>query len=310
MVFMSEIINGLLYNKQHNIIINDMSDSIYYYFDYDDRSYQVNMDFQHFHSFHEIHLLLSPAANHLIEGIPYAIENNDLVLLRPSLLHKTYYPEGAPSKRIIINFLYPPEYLETHPAIKTLLAPFSTEPPIYRFDKEKQQILNGILNEIFQLSQQTIPADVMMIMVHNRFVEFLYELWNLKSYNIYAPKKFDNELSEKIYQITSFIHAHYHEELSLEYLAKLHYMNPCYLSHQFRNITGYTLIHYIQMTRIRNAQYALINTSDKITIIAEASGFTSFSQFNRVFRKFCGVSPSDFRKNPVMSTFPPVVSTE
>ena len=47
---MSELINGILYEKRHDIIINNMSDGIYYYFDYDERSFQVNMDFQHFHS--------------------------------------------------------------------------------------------------------------------------------------------------------------------------------------------------------------------------------------------------------------------
>lgn len=307
---MSETIHGLLYDQNYQIIINNMPDSIYYYFDYDERSYQVNMDFQHFHSFHEIHLLLNPRACHLVEGIPYAIEANDFVLLRPSLLHKTTYPEGAPSKRLIINFLYPAEYIESHPALKTMLEPFSAKLPIYRFDKEKQQSLNQILNEIFALSHQPHPSEVTTMMIHTRFMEFLYRLWELRDYNLYIPEAFDNEQSEKIYKITSYIHTHYSEELSLESLARRFFLSTCYLSHQFRNITGYTLIHYIQMTRIRNAQYALINTDDKITDIAWQCGFTSFSQFNRVFRKFCGASPSDFRKHPIMSSLPLRISSE
>ena len=92
--------------------------------------------------------------------------------------------------------------------------------------------------------------------------------------------------------------------MSLESLAEQFYISTYYLSHRFRQVTGYTLIHYIQMTRIRSAQYALINTREKITDISAACGFTSFSQFNRVFRKFCGVSPSDFRRDPVTSSFP------
>ncbi|MDR0562970.1 MAG: helix-turn-helix domain-containing protein [Spirochaetaceae bacterium] len=49
------------------------------------------------------------------------------------------------------------------------------------------------------------------------------------------------------------------------------------------------------MTRIRNAQQYLLGTSMKISEIAEQCGFTSFSQFNRVFHKFCRISPSRFR---------------
>lgn len=301
---MSETINGMLYEQNYQIIINDMPDSIYYYFDYDERSYQINMDFQHFHSFYEIHVLLSPRAWHLVEGTPYSIETNDFVLLRPSLLHKSTYPEGAPSKRLIISFLYPNEYIESHPALKTLLEPFSSRLPIYRFDRQRQQILNQVINEIYGLSRHPLPSDVQMAMIHNRFLEFLYRLWELSSYNIYNPEGFDNAISEKIYQITSYIHEHYSEELSLETLTSRFYISPYYLSHQFHKVTGYTLTRYIQMTRIRNAQYALINSRDKITEISERSGFSSFSQFNRVFRKLCGVSPSEFRKHPIMTNSP------
>ena len=60
-------------------------------------------------------------------------------------------------------------------------------------------------------------------------------------------------------------------------------------------VTGYTVVQYIQLTRIKNAQYLLLNSSNKITQISEQTGFSSFTQFNRVFRKFCGMSPSDYK---------------
>ena len=87
------------------------------------------------------------------------------------------------------------------------------------------------------------------------------------------------------------------EELSLDELAKEAWMSPYYLSHQFRRVTGYTLTHYIHLVRVRNCQFLLINSRKKITEIASDCGFTSFSQFNRVFRRFCGESPSDYRRS-------------
>jgi len=41
--------------------------------------------------------------------------------------------------------------------------------------------------------------------------------------------------------------------------------------------------------------FLLLNSDTRITQIAAQTGFSSFSQFNRVFHKFCGVSPSDYR---------------
>ncbi len=103
-------------------------------------------------------------------------------------------------------------------------------------------------------------------------------------------------MEKKIYSVTSYIHAHYTEELSLGALAQNFYISSCYLSHQFKDITGFTLTDYIQMTRVRNIQSLLINTQIPITEAALSCGFASFSQFNRVFRKHIGMSPSQYRK--------------
>lgn len=50
------------------------------------------------------------------------------------------------------------------------------------------------------------------------------------------------------------------------------------------------------MTRVRKAQQLLLHTRHKISDIAGQCGFNSFSQFNRIFNKQSGMSPSAFRK--------------
>ena len=60
--------DALLYNQGYMISINDLDSPLFYLFDYDSRSFKINMSFQHFHQFHEIHILLSGRASHLIEG--------------------------------------------------------------------------------------------------------------------------------------------------------------------------------------------------------------------------------------------------
>ncbi len=69
------------YEEKHFIIINDIENSLFYFFDFDVRSTEKNMEFEHLHSYYEIHILLSPMATHFIEGIPYRIRTNDFVLL-------------------------------------------------------------------------------------------------------------------------------------------------------------------------------------------------------------------------------------
>ena len=50
------------------------------------------------------------------------------------------------------------------------------------------------------------------------------------------------------------------------------------------------------MTKVRNVQSILLNTRMPITDAALSCGFTSFSQFNRVFQKHIGMAPSQYRK--------------
>ena len=99
--------DALLYNQGYMISINDLDSPLFYLFDYDSRSFKINMSFQHFHQFHEIHILLSGRASHIIEGDYYTLQPNDIVLLRPSMLHKTEYPSGGDCRRLIINFRVP-----------------------------------------------------------------------------------------------------------------------------------------------------------------------------------------------------------
>ena len=97
----------LKYQRNYSIIINDCDVSLFYYFDYGERYKQINMEFQHSHRFHEITIPLSPDTTHFIEGVPYSLEEGDIVLLQPTILHRTEYPAGPPSKRLIISFWYP-----------------------------------------------------------------------------------------------------------------------------------------------------------------------------------------------------------
>ncbi len=291
--------SSLLYERGFSIIINDMviplENSICYYFDYDKRSQSVNMEFPHFHIFYEMMILLSPKAYHFVEGKRYDMIANDMILLPPSVLHQSVYLEGPPSDRIIIGFMLPKQGAQSS-GFHEILSIFNTQQPIYRFHKEEQHQLFQKLNEIVEINNTVHHTGVRNLMIHCKFTEFLFLLYSMKEHNHYTPS-IENGIKDKMYTITNYIHTHYNEDISLASLADSFYISPYYLSHRFKEVTGYTVVQYIQLTRIKNAQYLLLNSDQKITQISEVTGFSSFSQFNRVFRKFCGMSPSDYKIN-------------
>lgn len=285
--------NLILYEKEFITEINRPNNELYYFFDYDERSANINMDFQHFHRFFEIHLLLNREADHIIEGNFYQLKPFDLTLLPPSRLHKSQYPDGPAVKRLIIDFHLPTEANSLlSESLSQVLSVFYSPVPIYRFERPIQEQLAAHLNAMFRLLKSS--SDTRLLQLHCEFLQFLTCIYQNRGQNIYNQVT-EESLTSKIYAITSYIHTHYSEDLSLESLSRQFYISTYYLSHQFKEITGFTITNYIQMTRIRNAQQMLLSGDSKITEIATACGFNSFSQFNRVFHKLCGVSPSQMK---------------
>ena len=286
--------NLALYEDQYFIRVNHENDSLFYFFDYDVRSAEINMQFQHFHTFYELCVMLEPNTKHFLEGKLYSLQQFDIIGLRPNVLHMTQYPEGDPCKRLIIQFSLPPRINGLGNEYEQLLSIFHQEIPIFRFEPELQQKIYRKLNDIFLLAQKKDP--MRNLIIHLKFIEFLTLLYLNQQHNLYTNRAEMPPNEKKMYAVASYIHTHYTEELSLEMLAKKFFISSYYLSHQFKDVTGFTLTDYIQMTKVRNVQAMLINTSIPITEAALNCGFNSFSQFNRVFRKHIGLSPSQYRK--------------
>lgn len=286
--------NLALYERKYYIRVKEEGDTLFYFFDYDERNADINMQFQHFHTFYELCVLMCPHATHFLEGKPYELQCFDIIGIPPNVLHRTQYPAGDPCKRLIIQFNLPRNVNGLSNEYEQLIDIFHQEVPIFRFDPEPQKRIYRKLNDIFLLAEKTDPMRDLII--HIKFIEFLTLLFLNKENNKYSNQSEMTPMEQKIYSITSYIHTHYTEDLSLEFFAQKFYISSYYLSHQFKDVTGFTLTDYIQMTRVRNVQSLLINTRIPITEAALSCGFTSFSQFNRVFRKHIGMSPSQYRK--------------
>ena len=265
------------------------------------------MEFQHFHQFYEMCIFLDDKAGHLIDGVWFDMRCCDIVALRPSLLHKTFYPEGQPSKRLIIQFSIPPMISAFENCMKSVYSIFEGDCPIYRFEDPYKKAVLEKLNDIYYLSQN--PNELTDLAIHNKFIEFLSLIYLYRDKNVYSNRSDFDNITSKVYSITAYIHSHFTEDISLESVSREFFISSYYLSHQFKRITGFTLTDYVQLTRVRNAQTLLLSTDKPITDIAFLCGFSSFSQFNRAFNKFLHLSPSAFRKDAKIQQTPSLLLT-
>lgn len=99
-----------------------------------------------------------------------------------------------------------------------------------------------------------------------------------------------------IRQIKDYLSAHYNEPVSLEALSARFYMNPNYISQLFKQETGKTLTNYLSQIRMDRAKQYLQDPSKRINEIAALVGYQSPQTFAAVFKRYCGVTPREYRE--------------
>lgn len=100
-------------------------------------------------------------------------------------------------------------------------------------------------------------------------------------------------------EIIAFIDGHLNDcDLSLTSISLAFDMNTSYLSKFFKEQTGETFIDYMNMRRVMLAKKLLTETDATIQDITAKAGFTSSNTFIRVFKRYEGITPGQFRKIP------------
>ena len=99
----------------------------------------------------------------------------------------------------------------------------------------------------------------------------------------------------EIWKARKFIEQHSGDELSLSKVAKAVHISANHLSEKFKQVTGMNFVDYVARARFETARELLLNSNRRISEIAFAVGFQSLSQFNRVFKKLSGKSPTEHR---------------
>ena len=98
-----------------------------------------------------------------------------------------------------------------------------------------------------------------------------------------------------IWKARRYIEEHAHEHLSLTRVASIVRINATHLSEKFKHVTGTKFVDYIAATRFERARKLLEDGDLRVSEVAFMVGFQSLSQFNRVFKKFSGRSPTQYR---------------
>ena len=93
-----------------------------------------------------------------------------------------------------------------------------------------------------------------------------------------------------------FMEARYAEPLTLPTVAKAAGLSVSRLAHVFKAQVGMSVTAYLNMVRVKRAEYYLTNSQLRVSETAFQVGFGNLSHFNHVFRQATGLSPTQYRR--------------
>lgn len=103
-------------------------------------------------------------------------------------------------------------------------------------------------------------------------------------------------IPENMRIICTFILENPEAEITLSAVSERFYINHTYLSNIFHQKTGWRFNDYVTLVRMERARYLLLHSDLKIYEISEFLSYRDTDYFNRLFKKYCGKTPSQFQK--------------
>ena len=96
--------------------------------------------------------------------------------------------------------------------------------------------------------------------------------------------------------VMEYINGHIGEEMTLQSLAEQVGLSKRHFQRAFQNTFGTAPHRYIIQQRITTAKHELCLTKNSITDVALTNGFCQLEHFANAFRRFTGLTPSQFRE--------------
>ncbi len=253
--------------------------------------------FFHWHDYLELNLIEDGYGIEYIAGREYPVQSGQLYLINNIDPHIAV-TDGSLRMRIL---LFDPVLLSSsYPQQSEYLRPFFPTWPdsshLAALSGEDSLRIHSLCDEIEREWQQKSPG--CRLMIQARLLEILALLYRSSAYSMDADeilclrKNYD-----KIKPAVNYINTNFRDGLSLETLASLCGMSRTYFCTVFKQTLGINYAAYLENIRISHACLLLSGTDRMVLDIAMESGFTSLSGFNAAFKKNCGKSPSQYRKD-------------
>lgn len=264
------------------------------------KSKLINDGHYHSHDYTELTCILSGKGKYYIEGKSYEVQSGDLIMCNQGIMHQTL---EANEKEPIVEFVT--GFTDFHfigmPENSILLKDGKY---VLRMSMENRQEVtkkcyemvaeykSSNLGKYFMLKAQLMQI-ILIILREMQPVKETQKSCRFESYNKnYVVKK-----------IVSYLNENYACKISLDQIAQNLYLSPVYISKLFKEETGESPINYLIKIRLDKAKELLEDSENgSVKSVANQVGYEDVYHFSKLFKKYYGISPLNYRKSVVQET--------
>ena len=251
----------------------------------------------HLHSAYEIFMATTGNIRYHIEGRTYDLQKGDLIITNNSEIHRPTVTDHKAYGRKFILF---------NP--NTFLSYIHNQYPLFDAFTQRKK---GHANHLCPLKKDQIEVEALFDKLYlitpekdpkSKLISYVYALeLFLKIDTIYKYSYVntldhgeEGTIDSRIQKILDDLNANYCSTFDLEALAKTHFLDKYYMSHLFKNETGFTIMEYIQSRRMMYAKTLIAFGTYSFEEISVKCGYNDYSNFYKTFKKLIRMSPRDY----------------
>ena len=164
---------------------------------------------------------------------------------------------------------------------------------IINFKTKKNELLYYLNTLMRELEEKNVNYELACKSILTLFL--IYVMRNTSS-DIFITENLE-KVNVECMKIKNYIDSHYSENITLDFLSNLTYVNKFHLVHLFTKEMNISPINYLINKRIDESKNLLSTTNYSIRDISSIVGFSNSSYFSQMFKKIVGVSPKEYRSN-------------
>lgn len=249
-----------------------------------ERKEVIGVSNAHIHDFFELELILDGKGEQILNGKKYDLSRGCIYLLTPADFHTV----TASSSLSLVNIMFDEQAVDAE-MLATLFA--DGRGLFLTLGDEDTDVISTAAS---LLIRETVGAKNDGRQAPALLEYILSYLLRIAKHTASQERGASNDGFSKA---MLYIYTNFKDSPPLSKIASACGYSENYFSTVFKQRMGFGYSDFLNMMKVRYAKFLLLSTQSSTAEIAASCGFSSLSNFYRVFKAFSGVSTTEYRRS-------------